>query len=137
MCRVLRLALFGALLAFPLAADQPAKSSQESCDVALSQMSTAQFKSCPLYDPDCENCIPEYNLCTRQYDSIAFVRQKPNYVCVYSCNYTDTCYDSACGQPFPVVTSGTFRVRSEPYEYPWDGCPPADIDFCSTMVVGE
>ena len=134
MCKVLRLALLGVLLAVPLAADQPATSSPESCVLSLSPVATAESKIiCPQQFPDCENCFPNY-VCSRQYDSVTFVRQKPNLVCVYSCDYTDTCTDVSCGGG-DLITSGTHRVRSEPNEYPLGGCPPADIDFCINMAV--
>lgn len=134
MCRVLRLALLGVLLAMPLAADQPASSSSESCALSLSPMATAQSKIiCPQQLPDCENCISHY-VCTREYNSVTFVRQKPNLVCVYACDYTDTCTDETCDEP-DTITNGGHRVRSEPYEYPLDGCPPADLNFCINMAV--
>jgi hypothetical protein len=140
MCRALRFVLVGALLALPLAAAEPMSSSPDSSSAApfaleLSPMSTAQVKSCPINDPECQPCIPIYSDCTRAYNSIAFVQQKPNQVCVYVCSYTDTCYDVACDRANPRITNGTFRVRSEPYEYPVGGCPAADINFCTTMTV--
>lgn len=140
MCRALRFVVLGALLAVPLAAAEPAQSSSKSVSadsgiLAFDPMSTAQVKSCPIEDPDC-NCHPQYTYCpTRTYNSISFVNQKPNYVCVYVCYYTDTCYDTACGRQAPIYPTGTFRVRSEPYEFPWGGCPAANISFCSTMSV--
>ena len=133
MCRVLRYALFGALMAFPLAAAEPAAPAAESPEVsslAIGPMATAQNKS-----PNCP-ADASYDNCSRQYNSIAFVNQKPNYVCVYVCYYTDTCYDSVCSLPFPTNTNGTLRVRSQPYEFLWGGCPEANINFCTTMEVG-
>jgi hypothetical protein len=107
-----------------------------ACALSLSPMSTAQVKSCPLNDPECQNpCISIYSDCEpRVYNSITFVNQKPNLVCVYVCSYTDRCHDTTCGRP-DRVTNANFRVRSEPYEYPLGGCPAADISFCSNMAV--
>ena len=135
MCKVLKVALFGVLLAVPLAASQPAQPSSESSSLALNPVATAQVKSCPLNDPECEPCFPEFTNCSRTYNSITFVNQKPNQVCVYVCSYTDTCYDVACNRPNPIITNANHRVRSEPYEFPVGGCPAANISFCSTMAV--
>jgi hypothetical protein len=129
MCRVLRFALLGTLLAVPLAAAEPAAQSPEVSSLAIGPMATAQNKS-----PNCP-ADASYDLCdARQYNSISFVNQKPNYVCVYVCYYSDTCHDTVCHLP-DSTTGGSFRVRSEPYEYPWGGCPAANISFCSTMAV--
>jgi hypothetical protein len=137
MCRVFRLALLGALLAIPLAAAEPAKSTPVANPPALSPLAQALFQTviCTqgLQPPNC--CEPSFDDCNTQYTSVSFVRQKPNGVCVYQCQDTVTCYDSTGCSPGHTTTFGSFRVRSEVGQFPMDGCPAADINFCVTMTV--
>jgi hypothetical protein len=130
MCRVFRLVLLGALLALPSFAAQPAKPSLGTFLQALSPAAAAQAKTvCPLGLPSC--CEPIIT-CETQYTSVEFISQKPNGVCVYRCGQTVTC-DNSCGGS--TSTSSFFRVRSAVGQFPVGGCPPADISFCTTMVV--
>lgn len=136
MCRVFRLVLVGALLAFPLSAAQKTEPSLSAFLQTLSPVATAQAMTdiCPLSFPNC--CTPDYSDCSRDYSGVNFVRQKDNGVCVYQCPYTQTCNDTACNQP-PIISYGSFRVRSAVGQYPMGGCPAADPNFCVTMEVGE
>ena len=134
MCKAFRYALLGALLAVPLAAAAPAKSSPAFKPLTLSPAAEAVFEAvCPEGWPDC--CVPSFDDCSTQYTSVSFVRQKDNGVCVYQCQDTVTCYDSTGCSPGHTTTFGSFRVRSEVGQFPMGGCPAADISFCSTMTV--
>jgi hypothetical protein len=136
MCRMFRFALLGVLLAVPLAAAEPAKSSPASSPLTLSPASEAIFKTiiCPLGQRSCGGCIPDFSVCSDQY-TISFVKQKSTGVCVYQCQDTVTCYDSMGCSPGHTTTFNSFRVRSEAGEFPIGGCPAADINFCVTMAV--
>nr|HRC86955.1 hypothetical protein [Thermoanaerobaculia bacterium] len=90
-----------ALLLGSLLAGAPAFAAETAALTAIDQgLSAAQLRSCPpppaICDPD-PGCTPSFDDCSRQLNAITFVRQKPNYVCVYRCDYTDTCHDTACG----------------------------------------
>ena len=110
------LALF---LALPLAAQTPA-----DCATQLAQLGTPTptFMTSP-------ECIPSYACGNRQYTSITFIRQKPNYVCVYRCEYTETCVDNHCNEG-SYEQPGAHRVRI--YGYGPGECPSADQVMCTT-----
>jgi hypothetical protein len=134
MCRVFRLVFLGALLALPLSAAQKAEPSLTAFLQSLNPAATAQnTQICTQGLPGC-NCVPD-TICTVTYTDVSFVRQKPNTVCVYQCTKNTSCNDS-CGNP-SSSTDSFFRVRSAENQYGFGQCPAADINFCSTMQVGE
>jgi hypothetical protein len=63
------------------------------------------------------------------YDSIDFLYQKPDGVCVYLCHFHQDCTQIFCDcSESPVQTFGQNRARIGPY--PPNSCPPPDISFC-------
>jgi hypothetical protein len=70
---------------------------------------------------DPNTCCPTY-VCSRDYTSAEFIRQKENGKCVYLCSYTETCTDTSCGQG-SYTTTGSFRVRFGPWANNY--CEPA------------
>ena len=114
------LALF---LSLPLAAQTPADCATQ----ALTQLGTPAPTFMTYLPPD--ECIPSYTCGDRQYTSITFIRQKPNYVCVYRCEYTETCVDHNCNEG-SYQQPGSHRVRI--YGYGPGECPSADQVMCTT-----
>lgn len=97
-------------------------------------LASALPMSCPLSLAECgPDCIPSYDDCT-QTEAISFVRQKPNYVCVYQCTTTSTCFDTACGRITPQVTTVSYRVRSEPVAPP-EPCLAPDVWMCTGFAL--
>jgi hypothetical protein len=136
MCRIFQCALLGLLLTVTLASAEPAKSSPAASPLALNPASQAVFQTiiCPLGQTTCP-CIPDFSICSDQDTSVSFVKQKGSGVCVYQCQFTETCYDSTGCSTGHTTTFGSFRVRSAAGQYPIGGCPAADISFCQNMAV--
>jgi hypothetical protein len=133
MRKAFRLALFGALLlALPLAAEEQKTAAASANELpTLSALAGAVLKSCPPAPQICTEdpiCTPSYS-CDRTYDSISFIRQKDNGMCVYRCTYSESCHDtSTCHEP-DTFNTGAHRVRIGPYDP--GACPAADINFCT------
>ena len=135
MCRALRFAFLASLLALPLAAAQPAARSPAATDSnALNVLANALFQTvCPQSQPGCNGgCIPQYDNCDAGQYTIEFVRQKPNYVCVYHCTFTQVCHDSVCNPDDFIINTSSFRVRTDPIPPP-DTCPAADVGMCTGL----
>jgi hypothetical protein len=97
---------------------------------------TAQILPC-FGEPCEEECIPNFQLVTRQVISIEFVKKKDNGVCVYECDAYETFSDFAqCvgSEDFTVLNGyrvrpnfGTFPCPGDP-DYPYAG--PANPGMC-------
>lgn len=127
------LVLGGCLLALPAVGDENATLAK----LFGAKSSQPIAMSCPPPPQICDDgpgCTPSFDDCDREITGVNFVRQKPNWVCVYQCTYTDTCYDSVCDEPFPTVTSGGYRVRTEPI-LPPASCPAPSLEMCTTLNI--
>ncbi len=98
---------------------------------------TAQISPC-LFEPcDPPECIPSFQLVSRQVTAIEFVQKKPNGVCVYECDANDTFTDVAqCPLSEDFTIENGYRVRPFFGSFPCPGDPehpeagPANPGFC-------
>lgn len=76
-------------------------------------------------------CQPAIVECGPQVlDSVTFLYQKPDYVCVYQCSVHQDCTQISCDcAESPVQVPGSYRGRVGPVNPP-DQCPPPDPSIC-------
>jgi hypothetical protein len=83
------------------------------------------YETCPM---DCA-CIPVFQ-CSRLFSTCSFYKQKASGVCVYICNYVDTCVDTSLCYAEPTTTNGQQKFKIGPF--PPDNCPFGDASFALT-----
>lgn len=100
---------------------------------------TAQFPIPPCEFEPCDppECVPNFQLVSRQVLAIEFVKKKPNGVCVYECDANDTFSDVAqCPGSEDITNTVGYRVRPFFGAFPCPGDPehpeagPASPGMC-------
>lgn len=107
----------GRMMLVLLLAIAPAASGSEA-EPPRTGVAPAALSAEPILDDP--GCTPQYTACTAIEDGFE-VWQKPNGICILICYTIYECFDTACGDPFPIYERAQERERMGPL--PPGTCP--------------